>query len=324
MTYYSWEIVDQWDFEDQDLGDWYGISDDTQYSSTATIVDTMAFEGTYAVQLTLGDDQANGALVNDNYDVEPGYVISYNVWVPVDTLDEINGLQTFIQINGWQWMDVWYGIDDLNQGGWNLLTFVVSDTLEIVSTERIGVQVTGTDAAGTPTVFVDLITVEIAEPAPEPPPPIVIDVPEPPHAVGDTININGSFEIGTELGVTTEVPGWSFNITAGGANAEFEIVDDAQDGDRALRVDFGEWNQASDDWNVEATNEPFLVLEGDRIRATVWMKADQDGRIADLYLGLPESGGFQRKPRLGYGIPRRTNHGMAGVCIPGLHGGCAG
>lgn len=117
-------------------------------------------------------------------------------------------------------------------------------------------------------------------------------VPEPPHQIGDIINDNGSFTE-FDLGVITDLDNWTLNNNEG-ANAQYEVVSGAQDGDsRALKVDIGTFNNGSD-WNVEAVNEPFYVQEGDQITATVWVKADTDSRIARLYFGQPESGNFTR------------------------------
>jgi hypothetical protein len=142
--------------------------------------------------------------------------------------------------------------------------------------------------------FID-ISVNVGDPIMVPDPPLET----PPHDIGRIINENRNFELSVP-GVTTDEPFWSFNYNAGGANAVFEIVDDtAQTGDRSLMIDFGTWNGASDVWHVEAVNEPFYPAEGDSIRATVWLKADEDGRLARIYLGLPESGGWQRVPNWG-------------------------
>ncbi|MDG5766814.1 T9SS type A sorting domain-containing protein [Balneolales bacterium ANBcel1] len=124
---------------------------------------------------------------------------------------------------------------------------------------------------------------------------VVPDPPEPPHAFGDIINVNGGFEF-TDLGNVNDVdvPYWSFNNQAG--NATMEIVEDAYQGDRALFIDFGEWSGTSDDWHVETVNEPFHVQEGDMIRASIWMRADSDERIANMFLGLPASGNWARYP----------------------------
>ncbi len=156
-------VVQSWDFEDQELGDWYGITDDTQYSSTAEITDEEAYEGTYSVKLTAGDDMTNAALVNDDQPVEEGDIISFQVFVPADQLDDINGLQPFYQTNGWGWADDWYDSDDIVVDEW--FTIQIQVAQEITSTERIGIQITGNDAAGTATIYVDHISItRITEP----------------------------------------------------------------------------------------------------------------------------------------------------------------
>lgn len=118
--------------------------------------------------------------------------------------------------------------------------------------------------------------------------------PEPPYEVGDNIVGNGSFEA-FMLGAATNSLNWAFNKDAGGANAAFEMVNGSQDSDSvALKVDFGTFNGGSDDWNVEAVNEPFNVVEGETYRSSVWIKADTDARVANLYFNLPASGGWAR------------------------------
>lgn len=105
---------------------------------------------------------------------------------------------------------------------------------------------------------------------------------------------NGSFQ-DFELGVVTDnAMGWTFNITANGANAMFEIVDASQDADgKALKIDFGTFNNG-DDWNIEVVNEDLIVKAGDTYTATIWIKADTTTRTGRFYFGLPASGDWAR------------------------------
>lgn len=106
---------------------------------------------------------------------------------------------------------------------------------------------------------------------------------------------NGSFEDFTLGQVFENSLGWTFNITSEGANAMFEIVDDAQDEDgKALRIDFGTFNGDGSDWNVEVVNEDLLVKAGDTYKASIWLKADTTTRVARFYFGLPASGNWAR------------------------------
>ncbi|MDG5767695.1 T9SS type A sorting domain-containing protein [Balneolales bacterium ANBcel1] len=119
-------------------------------------------------------------------------------------------------------------------------------------------------------------------------------IPETPHAVGDLINYNGSFERAEpgEVG-PGDVVAWTLNP----GDATFEIVtDEVYHGDHALKVDFGVWNGTTNDWEVELVNEPFHVLEGDELEVSIWIKADNNERGANLYLGLPQSGDWARYP----------------------------
>jgi hypothetical protein len=138
--------------------------------------------------------------------------------------------------------------------------------------------------------FMD-VAVTLGDPITLPAPPLEV----PPHEIGRIINENRTFELSSP-GVTTGEPFWTLNA-GGGSDAVFEIVTgDAQTGDRALMVDFGTWNGSANVYEVEAVSEPFYPEVGDNIRATVWLRADQEGRIARIYLGLPDSGGWQRVP----------------------------
>jgi hypothetical protein len=138
--------------------------------------------------------------------------------------------------------------------------------------------------------FMD-ITATVGPPLMLPPPPL--EIPE--HDIGRILNENRTFELASP-GITTGELYWTFSA-GGGSDAVFEIItEDAQTGLRALKVDFGTWNGTSNIWEVEAVSEPFYPAIGDIIRATTWLKADEDGRIARIYLGLPDSGGWQRVP----------------------------
>ncbi len=90
------------------------------------------------------------------------------------------------------------------------------------------------------------------------------------------------------------VNSWSFNATANGASATIEVIDESQDDDlRALKINNGAFN-GNEEWNVEAVSEGLQVKEGITYQASVWLKADNGLRVARIYLGLPESGGWVR------------------------------
>lgn len=117
----------------------------------------------------------------------------------------------------------------------------------------------------------------------------MLPVPEPPYAVGDTINYNGSFSIDTELG-DTEADGWLIEGTDG---SSWEIVDDAADGDdRALS--FSVVHSGSDWHSNQAVNEPINVVEGEQYRASINLKGDEDGRMVRFYAGVPGEGDWER------------------------------
>lgn len=120
--------------------------------------------------------------------------------------------------------------------------------------------------------------------------------PTPPYEVGVEITNNGSFEDFMIGAVTASDLNWSFNITANGASAMFEIIElEGESNDKALKIDFGAYNNQPDlDWSVEAVNEPLNVKEGDIYEATFWLKADTETRLAKYYFNLPASGGWAR------------------------------
>ncbi|MDI6402574.1 cohesin domain-containing protein [Balneolaceae bacterium ANBcel3] len=123
-------------------------------------------------------------------------------------------------------------------------------------------------------------TVEIPEP------------PMPPFDFGDILNVNGQFEY-AEVGPADGVPYWSLNPGQGSMEI-VELDEGALEGQKALRIDFGEWNGTQNDWEVEAINEPFNVQEGDIIRVSLWIKSDADDALLNMMLGLPGSGDWAR------------------------------
>lgn len=120
--------------------------------------------------------------------------------------------------------------------------------------------------------------------------------PTPPYAIGEEITANGDFEAFVLGSITNDSLNWSFNITANGAAAMFEIVESGDNNtEKALKIDFGTFNNMPDlDWSVEAVNEPINVVEGDVYEATVWLKADTNSRLAKHYFNLPASGNWAR------------------------------
>lgn len=164
-----------------------------------------------------------------------------------------------------------------------------NDPLTTGSFNAIGFAL-GLNASATGLALSD-VSVTLGEPIEIPEEPLPI--PQPPHATGDIINYNGNFS-DSEVGlIDNGVPAWSLGNTDA---SSMEIVEDAYEGQRALKVDFGAWDGSSDDWNVEAVNEPIYPLEGDHIRISVWMKSEPGGGLANLFLGLPSSGSWARYP----------------------------
>jgi hypothetical protein len=117
----------------------------------------------------------------------------------------------------------------------------------------------------------------------------------PPPPSDENIAKNGSFEDFALGVIQNNTSNWTFNRAIGGppSNATFEVVEDAQEGEKSMKLNVGNYN-GQQDFHVEAVNEGLVVQEGITYEATVWLKADTDSRIARLYFGLPESGNYAR------------------------------
>ncbi len=126
-----------------------------------------------------------------------------------------------------------------------------------------------------------------------------LPIPEPPYAVGDTVNYNGSFQF-SDLGETEPVA-WVISSTEG---SSVEIIDDASDDDERALAFTVSWNETTNWYENEAVNAPMNVVEGETYRASVWLKADEDGRIARFYASMPASGGYERAR--GWDTPETT------------------
>ncbi|SMO49891.1 T9SS type A sorting domain-containing protein [Gracilimonas mengyeensis] len=142
-------------FENGTLGYWYFL-DDNNYTTSGEITDDQAYDGDYSVMFTVGSDAANGAFVNDNSEAAPGDTVRFHVYVPASSLSAINGIQPFVQNNGWGWNSNWYGSGNIAADTWVTMDIVVPPSETI---ERIGLQVDGSGASATPTVYVDMIEI---------------------------------------------------------------------------------------------------------------------------------------------------------------------
>ncbi len=114
--------------------------------------------------------------------------------------------------------------------------------------------------------------------------------PKPSYSVGDTMNFGGNFaefDLGTNLGGGD---GWFFDNVNGPST--YDIVNDSQDGDgKAVQANINH-DGGEDIWRAQIVNEPFYVGSQDLIKVSFWMKADQVGRIAEAFIGLPEEGNY--------------------------------
>jgi hypothetical protein len=172
---------------------------------------------------------------------------------------------------------------ELNENGNNnrLLTFDGSET------DQTG--------DGTPDVILPIVDFELPDPDP---------TPVPPYDFGDLMNLNGSFT-NTDLGVKgsgfESVQGW--NLFIAGTTSTFEIIEDSQDGDnRSMKV-APVYLDEPDVWRTQVINEPINVQAGDRVRASVWLKADIEGTTAEFFLALPDAGNFVVRNNMEVAVP---------------------
>ncbi len=146
-----------WSFEDGRLAGWLFLTDG--YASSGEIAEGTAFDGTHSVRLDAGDTLDKAAFANDALQVNEGDTVRAMVWVDEDQLAGIMGLQIFVQHgDSWAWTDKWFDADTLTTGAWNMLEYVVP--ADLGATRRVGIQITEVDAASTPTIYIDQITVD--------------------------------------------------------------------------------------------------------------------------------------------------------------------
>lgn len=127
-------------------------------------------------------------------------------------------------------------------------------------------------------------------------------VPLPPYAIGDRINLNGSFEL-APLGILADpVLAWQ-PYTLNNDLTSFEIVSDSQDGDGAsVKVNTAH-NGTDDRWNVQMIHEPLNVQAGDYYGLSIWLKADAPGRKAQIYLAQGADENFANIAELEVDVP---------------------
>jgi hypothetical protein len=114
--------------------------------------------------------------------------------------------------------------------------------------------------------------------------------PQPPYAVGDTINYNGNFTLSNLGSIEQNVEGWFFDNVNG--QSTYEIVDESVDGDnRAAKANIF-YDNSGDIWRAQMVNEPIYPGAGDLIKASFYLKASIDGMKAEAFFGLPEAGGY--------------------------------
>lgn len=171
------------------------------------------------------------------------------------------------------------------QGEWITYDIPLSDFTGLTQTSNIAQLIFSGLPTGDVTAFIDNVYFYTDA--------LTAAIPKPPHAIGDTVNYNGSFSE-LELGSISESSmAWFFDTVNG--SGSYEIVSESQDGDgKAAQVSVT-YDGTPDIWRIQAVNEPVYVAEGDLIEARFWMKASTEGMTTEAFFGLPESGGFVDK-----------------------------
>jgi hypothetical protein len=148
-------VVQNWGFETA-LEDWTnqgGGAADFELSAD------QALTGTQSVKLTGKADHNQINFRNDAFeDLQEGDVLTFNVWISAADLALVNGAQIFWQDGaGWAWHSQWFAGATLVGDAWNQ----VQHTLPAIELplQTFGFQLVELDAASTPTIYVDDISV---------------------------------------------------------------------------------------------------------------------------------------------------------------------
>ena len=150
---FAQDIIQTWDFETA-LDNW--TSGDG--GATIELSTEQALTGAQSVKLVGADDNAQINVQNDAFDaIEEGDVLAYNVWISTDDLALIDGCQIFFQDAGWGWVSQWVAASSLTGDAWTTLEYTMPAFSGPVN--RIGFQLVDLDAASTPTIYIDDITV---------------------------------------------------------------------------------------------------------------------------------------------------------------------
>jgi len=102
------------------------------------------------------------------------------------------------------------------------------------------------------------------------------------NLVGEKTVSNGSFEE-SEVGVVTEVAGWTIGI-GGSANPVYEIVGEgAQHGNNCMKITVDDIGTNA--WDVELAGDKIGVVPGETYVYSVWLRSDPTGGAADATVG---------------------------------------
>jgi len=145
-----------WDFENS-IGDWINWGGGAADVSLST---EQALSGTHSLKAVGKNDHQQINVRNDVYkDLKEGDILIFYVWISTADLALINGGLIFWQDGpGWSWhSSAWIGKSAFTADGWS--TFKVSIPAIADPLRTFGFQIQDVDAASTPTIYIDDITV---------------------------------------------------------------------------------------------------------------------------------------------------------------------
>lgn len=224
--------------------------------------------------------------VSNQLDVNEMTHFSFDIWTPNTTTFRVK----LVDFGA----DGVFGNDDVEheivwenpaQGEWIEYNIPLADFAGLIQKSNIAQVIFSGIPIGEVTAFIDNVYFYSDQ--------NIVDVPQPPHQIGDTLNYNGSFRKFNVGEISDASEGWFFDVFNG--LGTYEISGDSQDGDaKSLQVNVL-YDGSPDIWRVQAVNEPIFVEEGDLVEATFWMKSTKEGTKTEAFLGLPEAGGFADK-----------------------------
>ncbi len=245
------------DFEDQELGDWHvgeQADGDDASGGTATITDDRSDEGTWSVQLTASDDQQNVQFRNEVAvdEVQELDQLSFRIWVSADDLENIEWIGPAVRhgviSQGWDYAA--YTADDLEADAWNTVTLDLPVLLNGIG-DYLVLHVEGKDAADTPSVYIDWVSLDRPD---FPDPADVVSRPDP-----------GNLLFGFEEDEAGDTQGWQATEAAENLSSTDAW---SSEGDYAIVADFpmdGETDailevENNDGWDLSAATHLSAIV----------------------------------------------------------------